>query len=672
MHARLTINSRLTLLLMLAVVGLGACADPPTDPTSPTGPARIDPPTGVSAALISPTSARITWTASAQSDRVANYNVFRNGIKVAEVQTTSYVDEGLVELTSYSYSVSANGKNGIVSALSAESAPASVTPPDVTAPRVTVTTPAAADPAVPRATTIRATFSEAMNPGTINTSTFVVKTSLGSDITGTVTYRPATFTAEFVPAGSLPSAMGIAVTIMTDVRDQAGNAMTAAFGFAFAVRDEIAPSVSSVTPAHLATGVFVGTSAVIVFSETMDAATVDHSSVTLRLTATGATIPGSVSYDGAGRAATFIPAAALSPGSSYTVAVSTAVKDASSNALAQSFTSTFVTAPVIAPPPPPSEDVPPAVTASTPANGSENVPVTSPVNVTFSKAMNASTINGSTFRLTVGGASVSGTVTYEASSRVASFAPSAGLLGEGQSYVATVTAGVSDVAGKALNSDFVFAFSTATTVDNAPLAIVSRMPSPGANSVDRTTTVRVEFREPMDASTINGTTFLLSSGGPSSQVAGTVTYDAGTRIATFTANGALAPNRSYAATLTTAVKDAAGKGLGGNDSFSFKTGFLPTAPAMAWLVGIVIDDQVCIEGATVRVVSSGQAAGQIIAQKTPCGVWEYDGGFAFENLTPGVEMTLRASAPGYAAYEKKVVPSLGSQGYVELKLFRDK
>ncbi|MEO5588210.1 MAG: Ig-like domain-containing protein [Gemmatimonadaceae bacterium] len=655
--------ARIAQVALIAIVTGVSC-------TETTRPKTIDPPIGLSALLISPTSARITWTASAQSERVTSYNVFRNGAKIAEVQTTSHVDEGLVELTSYAYTVSATGKDGITSAQSAESSSGTVTPPDVTAPRVTASTPAEGT-AVPRATTLRATFSEAITPSTLNASTFLVRTSSGSDVSGTVTYLPATSTAEFVPAAMLPNAAGIAVTITTGVRDKAGNAMTAPFEFAFAVRDEIAPSVSSVTPADLATGVPVGMSAVIEFSEPMDAGTINPSSVTLRLTGTGAAVSGAVSYDTATRMATFIPASPLDPGSSYTLGVSSAVKDASSNALTPAFASSFVTAPGI-PPPPPTVDVPPTVTSSTPANGSANVPVTSPVSVAFSKEMNTSTITASTFTLTVGGAPVSGTVNYDASSRVASFVPNGGLLAEGRSYVAKVTTYVWDVSGKALVSDFVFSFSTSSPTGNTPLAIVSRTPSPGATGVDRTTTVSVEFSKTMEAATIDGTTFTLSSGGFESQVAGSVTYDSGTRIATFTHNGPLNANRRYTATVTRGAKDAAGKTLGANDSFSFTTGFLPAAPEMAWLIGIVIDDSgLCIEGATVRVVR-GQGAGQIVSQGTPCGVWQYGGGFEFENLIPGVEMTLQASAPGYSVYEKTVFPSLGPQMYVELVLSRDR
>jgi hypothetical protein len=92
----------------------------------------------------------------------------------------------------------------------------------------------------------------------------------------------------------------------------------------------------------------------------------------------------------------------------------------------------------------------------------------------------------------------------------------------------------------------------------------------------------------------------------------------------------------------------------------------PTAPASptptpavkqgAFIWAMVVDEAgVCIVGATVRVVR-GQHLGQEITQTTPCDAWDWDGGAVFENLTPGVEMTLRGSAAGYSAQEKTVVP----------------
>jgi hypothetical protein len=68
----------------------------------------------------------------------------------------------------------------------------------------------------------------------------------------------------------------------------------------------------------------------------------------------------------------------------------------------------------------------------------------------------------------------------------------------------------------------------------------------------------------------------------------------------------------------------------------------------------------CVDGATVQVVA-GQGVGQSVAQTTPCDAWGYYGGFEFHDLTPGVDMTLRASAPGWSTCEKTVVPHSGGQ-----------
>jgi hypothetical protein len=86
-----------------------------------------------------------------------------------------------------------------------------------------------------------------------------------------------------------------------------------------------------------------------------------------------------------------------------------------------------------------------------------------------------------------------------------------------------------------------------------------------------------------------------------------------------------------------------------------------TIDSSMFVWAMVVDESgVCIVGATVRVVR-GQGLGQEITQSTPCDAWAYDGGAVFDDLTPGVEMTLRASAAGYAAQEKTVVPASGPQ-----------
>ena len=90
----------------------------------------------------------------------------------------------------------------------------------------------------------------------------------------------------------------------------------------------------------------------------------------------------------------------------------------------------------------------------------------------------------------------------------------------------------------------------------------------------------------------------------------------------------------------------------------------PHEPGLTSLWGMVVDESgVCIADATVTVVA-GQRLGHTATQSTPCDAWAYDGGFLFEDLTPGAEMVIRVSAPGYRDQEKTVVPFRGPQSAV--------
>jgi hypothetical protein len=98
----------------------------------------------------------------------------------------------------------------------------------------------------------------------------------------------------------------------------------------------------------------------------------------------------------------------------------------------------------------------------------------------------------------------------------------------------------------------------------------------------------------------------------------------------------------------------------------------PSSSAFVWAMVVEANGSgVCLANATVEVVA-GQARGQSGTQTEPCDVWGYGGGIAFNDLTPGVEMTLRASAPGYTAQERAVVPSSGPQSAVTFVLSRSR
>ncbi|MDO8553045.1 MAG: Ig-like domain-containing protein, partial [bacterium] len=85
------------------------------------------------------------------------------------------------------------------------------------------------------------------------------------------------------------------------------------------------------------------------------------------------------------------------------------------------------------------------------------MPVTSAINVIFSKAMDPLTVTTATFTLSHGLAPVAGTVTY--SGLTATFTPASPLI-PSANYTATITTGVKDLAGNALTNNFVLAFTT--------------------------------------------------------------------------------------------------------------------------------------------------------------------------------------------------------------------
>lgn len=79
------------------------------------------------------------------------------------------------------------------------------------------------------------------------------------------------------------------------------------------------------------------------------------------------------------------------------------------------------------------------------------------------------------------------------------------------------------------------------------------------------------------------------------------------------------------------------------------------APARATIAVMAVQENgICIEDAVLDIVS-GQRAGEHYAPQGFCDAW-WIGGFELRDLEPGVDLTLRFSAPGYASTEWTVAP----------------
>jgi hypothetical protein len=111
--------------------------------------------------------------------------------------------------------------------------------------------------------------------------------------------------------------------------------------------DQTAPGVTSVSPASGATGVDPGTAVSAVFTEPIDAASLNASTFLLR-DGTGAAVAADVSYAAASRIATLRPRAPLARGITYSALLkggAGGVRDFAANPLAQDRLWTFTTAP---------------------------------------------------------------------------------------------------------------------------------------------------------------------------------------------------------------------------------------------------------------------------------------------------------------------------------------
>jgi hypothetical protein len=96
----------------------------------------------------------------------------------------------------------------------------------------------------------------------------------------------------------------------------------------------------------------------------------------------------------------------------------------------------------------------PGVTGTSPANNATGVLQGANLIATFSEAMQASTINTTTFRLRKSGTTtnVAAAVSYDPTTKRATLNPNANLQA-GATYVATVTTGAKDLAGNALDQN---------------------------------------------------------------------------------------------------------------------------------------------------------------------------------------------------------------------------
>ncbi len=432
--------------------------------------------------------------------------------------------------------------------------------PDSTAPSVSSTSPGSNIIGIALNTLVTASFNEPIDPQTISTTSFALECPTGTPVAASVDYAVSGNVATLTPAADLPPGTMCTATITTAVEDVAHNPMAAAHTWQFvtgAAPDVTAPLVSSTSPPADATGIAFNSLVTASFSEPMDPATITTASFTLDCP-TGASVAGTVGYAVIGNVATWTPTGNLPASAACTATITTDVEDDARNPMAIAFNWSFTTG--AAP-----DTTAPTVISTNPFPDETGVATSSYIMADFSEPMDPLTITQTSFTLACpAGTPIASTVGYAVNSINPMLMPT-GDLPASTICTAAISIAVTDVAHNALATAHEWSFTTGLAPDTTAPLVDSTNPADNAIGVCTNKTINATFSEAMDPFTITTATFTLDVA-PSGSVAGVVTYDDQTNIATFepSANLTGAPATVYTATIVggpEGVRDLAGNTL---------------------------------------------------------------------------------------------------------------
>jgi hypothetical protein len=312
------------------------------------------------------------------------------------------------------------------------------------------------------------------------------------------------------------------------------------------------------------------------FSKAMTALT----TATFSVSDGGTSVVGTVNYDATNNTAIFKPMNPLAASTTYTATIAATAADFAGNPLASNGMApdpwTFTTGTT-------TDTTSPTVSAVYPAANDAGVLLNQKITVTFSEAMDSSTLTTTTFTVKQGITVVAGSVTYAGTTAI--FTPASPLIANSP-YNLSITAGAKDLAGNGVTSGGLspnpWTFTTISASDNAATTVSLTSPAEGATAAPVDATVNVVFSKGMDPATITTGTFTVTGPG-TTPINGAVSYDATSNVATFTPQDNLSPTVVYTATITNGAQDLEGKPLASGglapNPWTFTAGATTQSPA---------------------------------------------------------------------------------------------
>jgi len=209
-------------------------------------------------------------------------------------------------------------------------------------PQVTTVSPADGATGVSRTTSVKATFNLALNPKTVKSSTFTLTDASGIGVPAAVSYDDDTLTTTLTPSAALDTATTYTARLSTDIRSDDDTALATAKSWTFITVPPGPPVVTQTSPAAGATDISPLTAVTATFSQAMDPATINDTTMTLQA-GTGSPVATSVAYDGPTRTATLQPSAPLSESTVYTARIGTGARSVHGVAMDEPASWTFTT-----------------------------------------------------------------------------------------------------------------------------------------------------------------------------------------------------------------------------------------------------------------------------------------------------------------------------------------
>ncbi|RTL11622.1 MAG: DUF1554 domain-containing protein [Neisseriaceae bacterium] len=344
------------------------------------------------------------------------------------------------------------------------------------------------------------------------------------------------------------------------------------------ITDPLAPTVTSTTPQDTATGVSKATGIIINFSEPMTPTTLTNSNIKLQKVSDSSNIPlTSQGVTNNNQTVSFSTGSNLSDLTQYRIVINPSqIQDINGNAMSAATSqtvSTFTTA----------DNTPPTINNFTPANGASNQSQSPSITLTFSKAMDESTLTTSNIILqTQAGTSVTGTsISYNSTTYVATVNLSNSLDSQTTYLLLINQNNLKDSSGNAMGSNSSYQVTQFTIGDFTAPTLSSTVPVNGATTVAVESPISLTFSEAMDTSTLNSTNIQLQKVSDSSNISlNAPSYSNGDKTVTFQPSANLIADESYNIIINpSAIKDVTGNVMNATISQTIVSNFIISSGA---------------------------------------------------------------------------------------------